>query len=109
MDRSARNLPWSVCGCRNCGQVWDSSDAGGYSCAERITFLIDVKGFSASKACRRVSASEFPEICGLCNPDTCDRLDFVEEEDLEQQLSYRCGCELCQLAWDVNAGEYYQI
>jgi hypothetical protein len=64
------------CGCSRCvDSVWNL-DAEGYTCGERIEFLLqdDPKKYpTEADACRQVAGVEFPGICGTnCNPDTCD-------------------------------------
>lgn len=43
-----------------------STNAAGYTCQERILWLIDVNGMDETVACQQVGRSEFPTECGLC-------------------------------------------
>lgn len=99
--------PSFYCGCSECTQsIWENSMADGYSCGERVTFLqsgqASVAGgpFSEFDACRQVS-DEFPEICGICDPDTCSSLAPTVPSGF-------CGCESCtQSIWeDTRANGY---
>ena len=59
------------CGCFDCTEAaWDTV-AGGFTCGERIVFVIGM-GSTEDAACRLVAGVEFPDDCGACNPDTCD-------------------------------------
>lgn len=78
---SPTTLPQSpsilYCGCKNCEVAMDRI-ADGYSCKERMRFLMNDRGFTEVGACRQVSSVEFPAICGLCNPDSCEVAAAVE-------------------------------
>lgn len=111
------NSPWNVCGCRDCGSdVWNA-DANGFSCGSRIEYLVDASGFATSRACRTVAATEFPSVCGRCNPDTCSRADDTTVSNAIEtppanandnaDKNSRCGCQMCEkYAWQVNADGY---
>jgi len=43
-----------------------STFAAGYTCRERITWLMDVEGLNEVGACDQVARLEFPEQCGAC-------------------------------------------
>merc|ERR1711948_54535 len=47
-----------------CQSVWEVQ-AGGFTCGERITWLVDNRGFSVTEA-EDVVAAEFPAECGPC-------------------------------------------
>jgi hypothetical protein len=60
----------SRCGCPSCNDsVWNAV-ADGYTCGSRIEFVQATRGEQG--ACSLVGGSEFPSICGACNPDTCN-------------------------------------
>ena len=65
------------CGCKNCEAAMNRI-ADGYSCKERMRFLMNDRGYTELGACRQVSSVEFPAICGLCNPDSCEVAAAVE-------------------------------
>uniref|UniRef100_A0A7S4AS41 glucan endo-1,3-beta-D-glucosidase n=1 Tax=Pseudo-nitzschia australis TaxID=44445 RepID=A0A7S4AS41_9STRA len=46
------------------------SDAEGYSCRQRIIYLMNVLGKSELDGCRQVAVNEYPAECGLCGPST---------------------------------------
>jgi hypothetical protein len=57
------------CDCPSCtDDIW-RRDAGAATCGERMEFLQQTMG--ALEACQQIGASEFPNICGECNPSTC--------------------------------------
>ena len=59
------------CGCFDCTEeVWDTV-VGGFTCGERIVFLIGM-GSTEEAACLVVAGTEFSGACGACNPATCD-------------------------------------
>lgn len=43
-------------------------DAAGFSCGDRILFLIKSNGKSETEACTQVAVTEFPQQCGACAP-----------------------------------------
>mmetsp|Transcript_5050 Transcript_5050/g.6308 ORF Transcript_5050/g.6308 Transcript_5050/m.6308 type:complete len:588 (+) Transcript_5050:317-2080(+) len=68
----------SNCGCEACNNaVWnaDACDSNGncYTCGDRISWLMSTNGGSNTEAysCSRVS-SEFTDVCGNCNPASCN-------------------------------------
>ena len=46
-----------------------NTDAAGYTCGDRIQYLMIVRDKSEADACHEVSVDEFPEECGLCRPN----------------------------------------
>ena len=61
-----------TCGCRDmCTGATLDRDAGGYTCRERITWLISAFGRSEAAACQQVGGQEYHEECGSCDPLTC--------------------------------------
>ncbi|CAB9518423.1 Glycosyl hydrolases family 16 [Seminavis robusta] len=64
--------PKAFCGCKGCNQdVWLAM-AGEFSCGARVTWLTG-RGQTSAEACRTVAGDEFSDICGACNPDTCEQ------------------------------------
>jgi Glycosyl hydrolase family 81 C-terminal domain len=57
----------------SCTSTVLSRMADGFTCRERIEFLMDASGQSESSACRQISVNEYPEECGLCAPPTGGR------------------------------------
>ncbi len=47
------------------------ADAGGYTCLERIGWLMSAFGKSEVAACRQVGGMEWTEECASCDPDRC--------------------------------------
>ncbi len=57
------------CGCpSSCTEAVLNLDADGSSCKNRIQWLMTNRGFTELQACKQVGGSEFPIICGGCNP-----------------------------------------
>jgi len=48
------------------------TDAGGFSCRDRMTFLINNESRTEVQACNQVASIEFPKECGPCNPIDCN-------------------------------------
>jgi hypothetical protein len=44
------------------------ADAEGYSCSDRIQYLVDVLGKPEFDACRQIAVDEYPTQCGFCRP-----------------------------------------
>jgi len=62
----------TTCECKDtCTQEQLSMDASGYTCRQRIEWLMVSFGLTESKACRKVGGDEFPSECGSCDPDRC--------------------------------------
>jgi hypothetical protein len=64
------------CGCTSCSSVW-TMVAGGYTCGERISFLVSERAYSEIGACRLVGGIEFPGACGLCDPENCATMNMA--------------------------------
>lgn len=63
------------CGCLECTEEIWNADANGYTCGNRIEYLLmDSESYPTEEsACRQVGLFEFSTICGPgCNPDRCD-------------------------------------
>jgi endo-1,3(4)-beta-glucanase len=87
------------CGCEECNfDVWHTpaiDSEGSHTCGSRIEWADFGTGLTQDQSCFRVASEEFPGECGACDPSTCTR-----------RSTPRCGCEACEAAWDVLAGEY---
>jgi len=44
-------------------------DAEGYSCRDRIQYLMDVVDYPEFDACRQIAVDEYPTQCGFCQPN----------------------------------------
>jgi len=92
------------CGCSGCTEtVWNTL-AGEFTCGARIEYLqaayADTYPTEAN-ACRRVGETEFPDICGSCDPGTCGK------PTTDGQGATYCGCPECtQGVWDLDAEDY---
>ena len=65
---------------------------------------MDQEGEAASRACRRVATTEFPDACGKCDPD---HQDIESEAEVLGKGPRYCECDSCdQTAWDTLAGEF---
>jgi hypothetical protein len=80
------------CGCPDTciGQVL-SANANGFTCKERIQWLMTNRGLNDLGACRQVSG-EYQSECGGCNPELCAGFDTAKDSDSVQAKS---GCSPC--------------
>ena len=71
--KSPRPIPAEfTCECKHtCKSEALDRDAGGYSCRERIKWLMSAFGKSEVASCRQVGGNEYMEECGACDPDRC--------------------------------------
>lgn len=90
----------SHCTCQSCTDTIWNTFAGEYTCGDRITYMLTTQSIlypNEESACRRIAGLEYSDICGACDPRTCDN-----------KSSYTaCGCQSCTK--DIlqrNAGEY---
>jgi hypothetical protein len=56
------------------------SDADGYSCRQRMLYLITQAGFTERDACSLVARDEHPDPCGPCDPDGSIEVNPPERE-----------------------------
>lgn len=80
---------------------------GGFSCRDRIKWLIDAQGKSQWEACATVAGLEFPNICGPCDPGQGQPIhgqgNTIEEEDWEDEDLLECPpCSLEECSGDLN-------
>jgi hypothetical protein len=61
----------STCGCSGCTDDVFNTNAGGYSCGDRINWLQRNMHLSEVDACKVVAGKEFPRECGKCDPTKC--------------------------------------
>jgi beta-glucanase (GH16 family) len=87
------------CGCSDCDASTLGRMADGYSCRDRIEWLIDTDSNTEEEACFSVS-NQFPNICGQCNPATCSRNCFCpgncDDSILDQQVTDIGGTYSCR-------------
>lgn len=77
-----------------------NADAGGYTCLERIGWLMSAFGKSEVAACRQVGGSEWTNECASCDPDRCappppSRPKSAHETELDETCP-PCSSEVCQ-------------
>ena len=93
------------CGCILCAEnVWNAI-ADGFTCGERITWVMNNLGKSERDACIQLS-TEFPTICGAgCNSATCGA-PVAPVPTPPAQSSVHCECSTCtDDIWNQSAGE----
>jgi len=61
-------LVGSTCFNPQCTDFILDNDADGFSCGDRIQYLMDFQGNTEFDACQQVAVNEFPVECGLCQP-----------------------------------------
>jgi endo-1,3(4)-beta-glucanase len=60
------------CGCpETCSEEVLNYPAGGFTCGERIEYLMTKQKKSAPDACGLVAGVEFTDLCGGCDPNRC--------------------------------------
>jgi len=52
-----------------CTDIILNTDANGYSCGDRIKYLMNVLGKLEFDACQQVALTEYPAECGFCQPN----------------------------------------
>jgi len=60
--------PPPPCGVSTCTSTVWATLAGGFTCGDRIAWVINTHGESEATACERVGRIEFPNECGGCDP-----------------------------------------
>jgi len=89
-----RKLNPTFCGCAGCDQAAFDVIADEHSCGNRISYVQQSMGFSERNACALVGGEEFPGVCGVCDPNSCNQISPPS----------KCGCPECEDAWNVSAG-----
>jgi len=83
-----------TCNCaESCTEDVLSTDAGEFSCGDRIKYLIGI-GKSEYRACAQIATKEFPDQCGKCNPQLCP--DNKESEETKSTVCPPCETSVCQ-------------
>jgi hypothetical protein len=109
--KEERELMPIFCGCSS-GSGCDASAygtlAGDYSCGARINWLRNTQGFSEEDACIQVAGVEYPNKCGVCNPQTCTADNpTTAPSPTAGNNNDPCGCSSCvNSVWNTFAGEY---
>lgn len=82
------------------------TDAGGFTCGERLTFLINSQGLSEVDACNQIASIEFPAECGPCNPIDCNIPASCTREALAADAGgFSCGDRINFLINDRGLSE----
>lgn len=82
------------CGCPDtCKSETLNSNAGGYTCKERIQWLIHAQELEELGACRQVAGNEYHSQCGACDPVVCR----VGLNATQAGKSARSGCPPCDV------------
>ena len=97
-----------TCGCPgSCTAGALGADAGGFTCKQRIQWLMTNRGLDELGSCRQVAGDEFSSQCGGCNPALCadaqaeDSLrdgaggHALSPEDHGDAACPPCGTEIC--------------
>lgn len=90
------------CGCPNtCAKEALEQDADGFSCKDRIQWLMTNKGLNELGACKQVAGNEYQSICGECNPEVC-AVEPVVDESVPAATSGCPPCSSIVCASDIN-------
>lgn len=95
--RGRNLLSAPACGCDDCTADILQRDASGFSCADRIEYLVGI-GQSEEEACGGIAgqSGEFPDTCGpQCDPARCGDFSSVPPTEEEVPTMSRCGCDSC--------------
>merc|ERR1712157_694204 len=83
-----------TCGCPDtCTSNTLDFDADGYSCKDRIKWLMVVEGNTELEACNQVGGVEFRNKCAFCDPDRC--LPSTTEKTDEDGDCAPCSKDIC--------------
>ena len=63
------------------------TDADGFSCRDRIAFLVGINGETEQEACNTVAAKEFPAQCGNCAKIDCDMPEVCTDQALDSDTA----------------------
>jgi len=105
-EETQKPIPSKIsCECKHtCKDEMLERDAGGYTCRERITWLMNAFGKSEVAACRQIGGKEYIKECGSCDPDRCVPVAPEEPETKEEheadQVCPPCTSQVCQ--GDIN-------
>lgn len=83
------------CGCDTCTDtVWNTL-ADQFTCGSRIFYLLAAQPVlypTEELACQQISGIEFPQVCGACNPTTCNEYSIPSDSAISTD---QCGCKSC--------------
>jgi hypothetical protein len=101
----------SHCGCEACTDKAWNTDADGYTCGDRISWLLETNPNAyptEESACLQVAGTEFPAICGAaCDPSRCNVKEPIEPPSIVRTRATHCGCITCtDEAWNADADGY---
>ena len=106
VEEPQKPIPSKIrCECKHtCKDDALERDAGGYTCRDRITWLINAFGKSEVAACRQIGGKEYTKECGSCDPDRCVPVTPEEPETKEDQKADEvcppCTADVCD--GDIN-------
>ena len=106
VEEPQKPIPSKIrCECKHtCKDDALERDAGGYTCRDRITWLINAFGKSEVAACRQIGGKEYTKECGSCDPDRCVPVTPEEPETKEDQKADEvcppCTSDVCD--GDIN-------
>ncbi|KAL7552098.1 hypothetical protein ACHAWF_015310 [Thalassiosira exigua] len=82
------------CGCPDiCTIGVLSSNADGFTCKQRIQWLVVNKGLNELGACKQVALDDYPAECGACQPELCAGPDTTLGQESNERAS--TGCPPC--------------
>jgi Glycosyl hydrolase family 81 C-terminal domain len=68
LDTSVQNVFQVDCGVPDtCTSAVLNTLAGGYTCQDRILWLVNVQGMTEDAACTQIAVTEYPDQCGACH------------------------------------------
>ena len=89
------------CGCpRECTEEALENSANGFTCKERIQWLMTNKGLNELGACKQVAGNEYQSYCGPCNPGMCSSEPSTNESGGTPSGCPPCSEEVC--ASEIN-------
>ncbi|KAL3792976.1 hypothetical protein HJC23_010989 [Cyclotella cryptica] len=92
------------CGCPDtCTNEALETNADGFTCKERIQWLMINKGLNELGACEQVAGNEYISLCSACNPKVCAAKSTPDKSGLENVVT--AGCPPCNeeiCASDMN-------
>jgi len=84
------------CGCpHTCTSEVLSTSADGFTCKERIEWLMTNKGLSQLGACNVVAANEYKSDCGDCDPELCAGGATAAKKENEEKTKTNSQCPPC--------------
>jgi len=84
-----------------------NTDAGGATCRDRMSFLINDQGLSEVEACNQIASIEFPAECGQCNPIDCN----MDQACTREVLNSDAGGSTCgdRINFLINSWGFSEI